>query len=204
MTSDFWSKLVEVGKGSLVTTLEALCAEVGAAESSILTPSGHDALVFFASTNPDLTAAGAPSVPIGASFSGLAFSSGQTIALADAARQAGHFGGVDALVSRPTLEFAAVPLVDRDVVGVLTLVNRRGDQGGAARPFSPAELARLGAVASDIAGAVAMLDAVGAGGAGLAPEFLRPLLALGPGERRAVQALVNALVENRPDLHEAV
>src|SRR5579863_2490065 len=117
-------RLVQATRQELARTLAELCREVGAAESSVLLPEGNAELTFFASTNAALMQPNAPRVPIIASFSGIAYSTGQTIAVADATRQEPHFKAVDKLVGLPTHEFAAIPFAQRKVLGILTLVNR--------------------------------------------------------------------------------
>lgn len=203
MSELLMERLVQAARQELARALAEFCAEIGAAESSILLPNGTD-LVFFASTNPTLMQQGAPRVPISASFSGIAYRTGQTMAVADAASQASHFKAVDKLVASRTREFAAIPLADRAVLGVLTLVNRAVSGTGEARPFSLVELRRAQTVASDMAHALARLP--GLTGAELhdndlarnfGVEFGADLALLKDGERRVVHALVNALIQNR-------
>jgi len=190
----------------LVRTLGALCHEVGAAESSILLPRNDTELVFFASTKPALTQPDAPSVPIVASFSGVAYRTGQTIALADAASQASHFKGVDAVVGSRTREFVAVPLAERTVLGVLTLVNREVTDATESLPFGIAELRRAEAQGIEIARAIALLPGL----IGIAPheqdlvetlgaEFAGDLALLNHAEQRIAHAVVSALLQNRPE-----
>jgi hypothetical protein len=205
MANAFIDGLVQAAKGEIERALERLCADVGAAESSIMLPGDDAHLVFFASTNPALTSSAAPPVPIHSSFSGLAYRTGQTIAIADAANQAQHFEAVDALVKSRTREFAAIPLIERSVLGVLTLVNRR-DGAGQSRPFAFAEIRRAEAFAKEAAGALLALPGLSGSVArdedfarALGEEFLSDLRRLRDPERRVVQALVEALIQNRAD-----
>ena len=199
-------RLVQAARQELARALGELCSEVGAAESSILLPSGGTDLVFFASTNVALTQPDAPHVPITASFSGIAYRTGQTMAVADAASQAPHFRAVDDHVASRTREFAAIPLADRTVLGVLTLVNRAASGTGEAHPFDIAELRRAQTVASEMAHVLARLP--GLTGAELhdtdltrkfGAEFGADLALLKDGERRVVHSLVNALIQNRTE-----
>ena len=136
MANALAQRLLDLARQELARTLAGLCHEVGAAESSILLPRGDAELVFFASSNPVLMQPGAPAVPIIASFSGLAYRTGQTIAFADAANQPPHFKAVDEMVGAPTREFAAIPFSGRIVLGVVTLVNRASAAGDYRRPFT--------------------------------------------------------------------
>ncbi len=195
-------RLLEAARRALVHTLAELCAAVGAAESSILLPRGEAALAFFASTNPALMRADAPAVPINASFSGLAYRTGQTIAFADAANQPPHFKAVDELVGAATREFAAVPFIDGATGGVLTLVNRAA---GAAAPFTLVELRQAEALARGMARPLALLaelaapDGAGARANATDPALLADIALLTDAERRVVQSLVGALLQNRVD-----
>ena len=184
----------ELGRG-----LAELCAAVGAAESSILLPKGEDELVFFASSNAALMAPGAPVVPISASFTGLAFHTGQTIAFADAASQEAHNKAVDEHVGLRTHEFAAIPIHGQSVVGVVTLVNRPA--GTAQRPFDMVELRRAADIAQGMAHSIALLAQLGDGPAAAAealdPALLADLAALSEPEREMVHSLASSLLQNR-------
>jgi len=199
-------RLVQATRQELARTLAELCREVGAAESSVLLPEGNAELTFFASTNAALMQPNAPRVPIIASFSGIAYSTGQTIAVADATRQEPHFKAVDKLVGLPTHEFAAIPFAQRKVLGILTLVNRASPIAGASRPFNLEELRRAEALASEIGRAIALLPGLAAivpneadTTRALAAELVADLELLSDGERRIVHAVVNALVQNRTE-----
>jgi GAF domain-containing protein len=190
----------------LARALASLCEDVAAAESSILLPVDDAELGFFASTNPALMMPHAPRVPINASFSGIAFRTGQTIAVADAATQTTHFGAVDALTKSRTREFAAIPIADRAVAGILTLVNRVAPDPDHARPFALAELRRAEAVAAELAHAFALVPGLlgpaqrpGDRAAPLEQELAAGLALLNDAERRIVRALADALVQNRGD-----
>ncbi len=201
MAEALTTRLLALARQELSRTLVALCGEVGAAESSILLPRDDAELVFFASTNPVLMEPEAPPVPIIASFSGLAFRTGQTIAFADAANQPPHFKAVDDLVGSQTREFAAIPFAGESVLGVITLVNRTADAGAARQPFSLPELRRAEALAQELARPVALLAALAGLGApqgvGVDAELLAELGQLDDGERRVVHALAGALLQNR-------
>ena len=205
MPATLTQRLVELTRQELARTLAGLCQDVGAAESSILLPRGDADLVFFASTNPVLMQPGAPSVPIIASFTGLAYRTGQTIAFADAANQPSHFKAVDDLAGSKTREFAAIPFSDRSVLGVITLVNRAGSADGTRQPFSIHELRRAEALAQEVAHPVALLAGLAgmvvanAGGDALDPELAADLASLNQAERRVVHALASALLQNRAD-----
>jgi hypothetical protein len=193
-------RLLSALRLELAGTLARLCAAVGAAESSILLPRGESHLVFFASSNSALTSAAAPAVPIGASFSGLAFRTGQTIAFADAAGQEAHNEAVDKHVGFQTHEFAAIPIHDQAVVGLLTLVNR--PPGAAPRPFDVSELRRAEALALELARPLVLCanllgEAAPAGADALDPVLVAALLELTEPERRIVHSLANALLQNR-------
>jgi hypothetical protein len=101
-----------------------------------------------------------------------------------------------------TREFAAIPLVDRKVLGVLTLVNR-AHPGDAARPFSLAELRRAETRAGDIAKALALLPGLKTGGAdadlleSLGADLVADLEQLDARERGIAHSLVTALLQNR-------
>jgi hypothetical protein len=199
-------RLVQATREELARTLVELCREIGAAESSVLLPEGHAELAFFASTNAALTHPGAPRVPIMSSFSGIAYNTGQTIAVADATRQEPHFKAIDELVGRQTHEFAAIPFAERRVLGILTLVNRAAPVTGASRPFNMGELRRAEALANEIGHAIALLPGLAAivpeasdTARTLASELVADLQRLTDGERRIVHAVVNALVHNRAE-----
>jgi hypothetical protein len=203
MSPSLTQRLAQAAREEIARTLSQLCADIGAAESSVLLPEDDRELVFFASTNPSLLQAGIPKVPINASFSGAAYRTGQTMAIADAARQAHHFEAVDALVKTETHEFAAIPLAADAVLGVLTLVNR-SDSSSGLRPFSLPELRRAEAAAREIALALAQFPALRGGGKNaedlvpaLGADFVLDLERLRPSERKTAQALVRALLQNR-------
>jgi hypothetical protein len=205
MANAFTDGLVQAAKSEVERALARLCADVGAAESSIMLPGDDAHLLFFASTNSALTSLEAPRVPINSSFSGLAYRTGQTIAVADAAHQAQHFEAVDTLVKSRTREFAAIPLIERSVLGVLTLVNRR-DGAGESRPFTFAEIRRAEAFAKEAAHAFVALPGLRGAPArdddfprALGEEFVRDLAQLRDPERRIVDAVVDALIQNRVD-----
>ncbi len=193
------ARILAVARAELGRSLAELCNAVGAAESSILLPRGEDELVFFASSNAALMGPGAPTVPVGASFTGLAFHTGQTIAFADAASQQAHNKAVDEHVGLQTHEFAAIPIHDQSVVGVVTLVNRPA--GTASRPFDVSELARAAELAQEMAHAIALLARLGDGAATgadtLDPALLADLTALTEPEREMVHNLVSSLLQNR-------
>lgn len=123
MSKSLSSSLVEAARKALSEELKALCVEIGAAELSLLFPVGAE-LSFFASNNPRLMQEDAPRVPINASFTGVAFRTGQLVAVANASGQKQHYGAVDIATKERTREFAAIPVFDGEVLGVLTLVNR--------------------------------------------------------------------------------
>ncbi len=198
MTGPVEQRLITVARQELALTLAELCAAVGAAESSILLPRDEGDLFFFASSNPALMGPGAPAVPISASFTGLAFRTGQTIAFADAAGQEAHNKAVDEHVGSKTREFAAIPIYDQSVVGVVTLVNRPA--GAAPRPFDMAELRQAAALAQDMARSVALLanlEGPASGGGTLDPALAASLTALSEPERRIVHSLADSLLQNR-------
>jgi GAF domain-containing protein len=204
MPDSFSTHLVALGQRELSIRLARLCDTVGAEESSILVPDDPGRLVFFASTNPTLAREGIPPVPVVASFTGLVFSTAQAIAVADAAGQTGHFKDVDNLLARPTRAFAAVPMLDRHgaVLAVLTLANRRPPPfPRAGESFSPGDLAEAGKVADDLAEGLALLRRLVTERSEEGTTELEGLLAtLAPRDRRAVDALVAALVaEGRRD-----
>src|ERR1700689_425173 len=113
MSPSLIDRLMNAAKAEFARGLDELCKEIGAAESSILVPAGDPELAFFASNNPALMTAQAPRVPINASFSGIAYRTGQTLAVADAAGQKQHFGAVDTVPRERTREFAAIPMGER-------------------------------------------------------------------------------------------
>lgn len=206
MADTFSEHLLGLGRREVAGVLARLCDAVEADESSLLVPGAPGLLAFFASTNPRLAGSAAPPVPIQSSFTGLAFVTGQAIALADAAGQPGHFKAVDALVDRPTREFAAIPLLDRRgaAVGVLTLANRRpAPSPRAGEPFAPADLAEGERTARDLAAAVGLLQGLGAEpdrGAEAEPDLVQGIAALGPRDRRVLRALLATLAaEGGPD-----
>jgi hypothetical protein len=206
MSGAVMERLVQATREELARTLAALCAEIGAAESAILLPRDDTDLVFFAATNAILMQANAPRVPISASFTGIAYRTGQTIAVADAASQTQHFKAVDELVASRTREFAAIPITERRVLGVLTLVNRVVADGGAASPFGLAELRQAEALAREIAAALVQLPGLTGAPAAegdpahtLGAEFVEDLLQLHAGERRIAHAVVEALIQNRAE-----
>ena len=147
--------------------------------------------------------ADAPRVPINASFSGIAFRTGQSLAVADAAGQKQHFGAVDVATRERTREFAAIPIVEGEVLGVLTLVNRAG-AGSASTPFTLVELRRAEAFAREAATALQLLPGLRDAAADeerarktLGASLLEALMRLDEGERRVVGVLVGSLIENR-------
>jgi hypothetical protein len=204
MTDSLTERLATAARQELARTLSALCGEVGAAESSILLPANDTELLFFASSNPVLMRPDVPFVPINASFSGIAFRTGQTIAVADAANQTQHYKAIDERVATRTREFAAIPCVNGGVVGVLTLVNRVVRDADASAPFNMAEIRRAETFATEIAHAIGLLPGLVGGATGdadgmraLDVDFAADLALLTQTERRVVHALVSALIENR-------
>lgn len=205
MADSLTERLVELVRHELARTLAGLCRDAGAAESSLLLPRGDAELVFFASSNPVLMQPGVPAVPIIASFSGLAYRTGQTIAFADAANQPPHFKAVDEMVGAKTREFAAIPFSGQSVLGVVTLVNRASATGADRQPFTIGELRRAEAVAQEMAHPVSLLAGLGGlatpaeGGEALDADLLAEIALLDHGERRVVQALAGALLQNRAE-----
>lgn len=197
MSDTFSVRLAALGRQALAERLAQLCASIGVEESSVLVPADPGRLVFFVSTNPALMADSTPPVPIVASFTGLVFSTGQAVAMADAAGRTGHFKEVDDLLAKPTRAFAAVPIFDRSgtVLGVLTLANRPVTPSRRAEDsFSPADLVEAGRVAADIAEGLALLRGLGTASArDDTAETGGALAALGVRDRRAVGALIAAL-----------
>ena len=195
----FSAHLLGIGRREVAGALARLCDVVEAEESSLLVPGAPGLLAFFASTNPLLAGSGAPPVPVQSSFTGLAFVTGQAIALADAAHQPGHFKAVDALVSRPTREFAAIPLLDPHgaPIGVLTLANRRpAPSARAGQPFAPADLAEGERTARELATAVNLLRGLVAErdqGAEADADLAHGIAALGPRDRRIIRAFIATL-----------
>ena len=204
MSEPLVQRLIQATRQELARALGELCVEVGAAESSILLPQEDADLVFFASSNAALMQPGTPHVPINASFSGIAYRTGQMIALADAATQEPHFKAVDALLHYTTHEYAAIPLADRRVLGVLSIVNRAPDRSGS-RSFTIEELRRAQAFAGEVARALELLP--GLGGVtpheddmqGLDKGLINELRALSKAERRVTHALASALIHNRAE-----
>ena len=204
--ADFNSAVRAAGRQALLTRLGALCARINAAESSILRPQGSSELVFFISTNPMLMVADVPKVPIGESFAGIVYRTGQMVAVADAERQPGHFAGIDTVVGRATKEYAALPIADGSaLLGVLTIVNRASAEQGT-RPFSIDELRIAQEVASELVGPVAVLDTLDRSPAAtnrdriveaFDDDFVSDLLALDARGRRTVRAVVAALVHDQ-------
>ena len=144
--------------------------------------------------------AGVPAVPISASFTGLAFRTGQTIAFADAAGQEAHNQAVDKHVGVQTHEFAAIPIHHQAVVGILTLVNR--PLGAAPQPFGLSELRRAEALAQELAQPLVLCanlsgEAAPGDADALDPALNADLLALTEAERRVVHSLANSLLQNR-------
>ncbi len=196
-------RLISAARLELARKLEDLCREIGAAESSVLLPAGDRELEFFASTNPGLLKPEVPRVPINASFSGIAYRTGQTLAIADAAGHAQHFEAVDAVTKERTHEFAAIPIAARETFGVLTLVNR-AQPADRSRPFSLAELRRAESFSREAAEAFERLPGLRGGGTGegggqlaVGSELAAELSRLSAAERRVVRSLVDALIENR-------
>jgi GAF domain len=206
-TASFIGELMAAGRRALLEVLEALCARIDAAESSILRPQGDADLVFFASTNPTLMAANVPKVPIGGSFAGIVCRTGQMIAVADAERQPGHFAGIDTVVGRATREYAALPIVnDSALLGVLTVVNRRTSAEQGTRPFGIDELKVAQDAAFELVGPMGVLDRLDRGAAGAHRDsvvkafddaFVSDLLALNQTGRRVVRSVVAALVHDQ-------
>jgi GAF domain-containing protein len=204
---DFTGELMAAGRRALLRMLNALCARIDAAESSILRPQGDADLVFFASTNPTLVAAGVPKVPIGGSFAGIVCRTGQMVAVADAERQPGQFGGIDTVVGRATREYAALPIAaGTALLGVLTVVNRPAAAEQGTRPFSVDELRMAQQAADALVGPVAILDSLDHGPAlsdrdglrgAFGDEFVADLMALNEPGRRAVQSGVAALLHHQ-------
>ena len=200
MADAITQRLLDVARQELARTLAGICATIGAAESSILLPRGEGDLYFFASSNPSLMGPAAPVVPTGASFTGLAFRTGQTIASADAAGQEMHNKAVDEHVGFQTHEFAAIPIYDQSVVGVLTLVNRPA--GSPPRPFAMAELAQATELAQALGRPLALLasladESTPDSGGTLDPALAADLALLTVPERRLVHDLANSILQNR-------
>jgi hypothetical protein len=201
MSANLVERIIGAARQELIGGLEHLRHEVGAAECSLLAPATANKLRFFASTNPVLLAPETPLTPVNASYTGVAFLTGQTIAVADAAAQGQHFKAVDAATGQKTREFAAIPVIAGATLAVLTLYNRTHPTE-APSPFTLAELRRgevfareAAAVFSRLPGLVGAAD--GPAKDAVAAELIAELSRLSAGERRIVAALVDALVENR-------
>jgi signal transduction protein with GAF and PtsI domain len=195
-------RLQLAARQEIAQALGALCHDAGAAESSVLLPRDEDSLAFFASSNAALMQPGIPTVPIAASFSGLAFRSGQTLAYADASQQTPHFKAVDEAVGQATHEFAAIPIIGRTTLGVLTLVNRPQTSAAGSAPFTLDELRRAEAAAQALAAPLAWLGGLDGGkdtADGVSADLLADLMLLTEPERRVVHSLANALLQNRAE-----
>ena len=203
MSGSLMDRLQQAARQEIVQALTALCHDAGAAESSILLPRDEDSLAFFASSNAALMHPGIPAVPIAASFAGLAFRSGQTLAYADASQQAAQFKAVDQAVGQATHEYAAVPIIGRTTLGVLTLVNRPQSAAGGSAPFTLEELRRAESAAQALAAPLGWLGGLDGTADnqpdGLSSDLLADLLLLSEPERRVVHSLANALLQNREE-----
>jgi len=115
---------------ALETLLKAGIRALSAQDSSILTPDANDTLIFFQSTNPKIMELDLPPVPIGDSISGFVYLTAQTMVFDQVAKAPNFYDEIDKQLGYSTKEYLATPIVDSEaVLGVLTFVNRTGDQG---------------------------------------------------------------------------
>ncbi len=124
----------------LALVVNAFNTAIRGQSAAILVPAGNEALRFAAATNDALLAANVPNIPLGSSVAGLAFLSGQTIALDDASTAPNFYAAVDQTSGLTTKEYLAAPIFHRSQrLGVLTVVNRQPEVTPTA--FSASELA---------------------------------------------------------------
>ena len=137
LPDDLYEDLVkEIGAVELAsrqvlgTLLEAGVAALSAQDSSILTPDTSETLTFFHSTNPKIMELDLPPVPISDSISGFVYLTAQTMTFDQVAKAPKFYDEIDKQLGYATKEYLATPIVDGEaVLGVLTFVNRTGDQG---------------------------------------------------------------------------
>lgn len=110
--------------------LKASLTALSAQDSSILMPDTSETLTFFHSTNPKILALDLPSVPINESIAGFVYLTAQTMTFDQVAKAPKFYDEIDKHLGYATKEYLATPIVDGEaVLGVLTFVNRTGDQG---------------------------------------------------------------------------
>lgn len=114
----------------LDTLLKASLIALSAQDSSILMPGSSESLTFFHSTNPKILELDLPPVPISESISGFVYLTAQTMTFDQVEKAPKFYDKIDKQLGYSTKEYLATPIVDGEaVLGVLTFVNRTGDQG---------------------------------------------------------------------------
>lgn len=134
---DLYDGLVEdfaavesASRKALGTLLKAGSDALWAQDSSILTPNTEETLTFFHSTNPKIMELDLPPVPIADSISGFVYLTAQTMTFDQVAKAPKFYGEIDKQLGYATKEYLAAPIIDGEaVLGVLTFVNRTGEQG---------------------------------------------------------------------------
>lgn len=114
----------------LDTLIKACITALSAQDSSILMPDTSETLTFFHSTNPKIMELDLPPIPISDSISGFVYLTAQTMTFDQVAKAPKFYDAIDKELGYATKEYLATPIVDGEaVLGVLTFVNRTGDQG---------------------------------------------------------------------------
>ena len=137
LPDDLYNGLVEdfgavelASRKALETLLKAGIKALSAQDSSILTPDTNETLRFFHSTNPKIMELDLPPVPIADSIAGFVYLTAQTMTFDQVAKAPKFYDEIDKTLGYATKEYLAAPIVDGEaVLGVLTFVNRTGDQG---------------------------------------------------------------------------
>jgi signal transduction protein with GAF and PtsI domain len=119
---------------SIENLLQVAAEAVGASEASVVVRDGNKgALKFMSAIGTVAEKLMKVKIPPGKGIAGFVFSSGQPMAVANAAEEESFYAEVDRATGYRTQTLLATPLrVRGEVIGVLELINRPGDP-----PFSP-------------------------------------------------------------------
>lgn len=135
--ADAFGSIENAGRDILRMLLRSGAEALRVKDAAIMVPKTAETLGFFEATNPELLKPDLPPVPIGASIAGVVYLSAQTMSFDQAAASPEFFDKIDKSVGNATREYLAAPVVGGgEMLGVLTFVNRVGDEGS----FSPEEI----------------------------------------------------------------
>jgi signal transduction protein with GAF and PtsI domain len=158
-TADIANALVMPLSRSIDNLLQVSAAEMDSEEASVLIRENDDGELRFLSVIGKVAdQLRNTKIPAGKGIAGFVLSSGQPMAVSDAAGEESFYPEVDRRTGYSTQILLATPLRQRgEVIGVLEFVNRRGEPPY--KPFTPEEMDKAALFAEAIAPLVSAYEA---------------------------------------------